>query len=88
MEFLESAGALEVGEALLRLTHAESLYMMGDYARAREAIAGAQAWVLRQAAHIENPSWRHSFLERVTENRRILELARAWHIEDQGMGQG
>jgi tetratricopeptide (TPR) repeat protein len=87
MELLESAGSLELGEALLRLTHAEALSAIGDSARAREVIASAQAWVLQKAAHIESSSWRQGFLERVPENRRILELARAWHLDDQGLKQ-
>jgi tetratricopeptide (TPR) repeat protein len=75
MALIESAGAIEEGESLLRLTYAEALLATGKAAEARAAIAEAHAWLLDRAAHIDNPAWRRSFLDRVVENRRICELA-------------
>ncbi len=75
MALLHDMGAIVEGESLLRLTHAEALLATGKAAEARAAIATAHAWLLDKAAHIDNPAWRQSFLDRVAENRRILELA-------------
>ena len=65
-------------DAFLHLTHAECLEATGDHAAAREAITRARAWILAVAAKIGDPVYRRSYLEVVPENRRTLELARAW----------
>jgi tetratricopeptide (TPR) repeat protein len=75
MALLQEAGAIEEGESLVRLTHAETLLATGKVAEARAVIAAAHEWLLDKAAHIDNPAWRRSFLDRVAENRRIIELA-------------
>ena len=81
MDILEAAGAMEDGEALLRMVHAEALYAAGDRERGRLAMAAVHAWLCAQAMQIENPVWRETFLDRVAEHRRIAELARAWAAE-------
>jgi len=81
MDILEAAGAMEDGEALLRMVHAEALYAAGDRERGRLAMAEVHAWLCAQAMQIENPVWRETFLDRVAEHRRIAELARAWAAE-------
>jgi tetratricopeptide (TPR) repeat protein len=84
MDILEAAGAIEDGEALLRLVHAEALHATGDYEGGRQAMAEAYAWLCRQAEQIDNPAWRQSFLDRVAEHRRIAELARVWGVDHAG----
>jgi hypothetical protein len=84
MKLMEAAGADKEGEALLRVTHAEALHATGASEQARAVLIVARAWILDRAEHIENPDWRRSFLDRVAENRRILELAHAWGIDAAG----
>jgi tetratricopeptide (TPR) repeat protein len=77
-------GKLEEDEGLARLLFAEAAWASGSQGRAREAIAVARKRVLDRAEKIEDPAWRRSFLERVPENARTLELARAWIDESNG----
>jgi hypothetical protein len=44
----------------------------------REALSAARARLLGRADRIHDPAWRESFLTRVPDNARILELARAF----------
>jgi tetratricopeptide (TPR) repeat protein len=81
MDILTTTGAIEDGEAFLRLTHVETLHATAAHEQARAAIAAAHAWLLAQAAQIDDPAWRQSFLDRVAEHRRIAELAREWSAE-------
>ena len=67
--------------ALIRLLRAEALDALGDHAKAREAIATAQQRLLAIATRIDDAAYRRSFLEGVPENRRTLDLARAWLTE-------
>jgi eukaryotic-like serine/threonine-protein kinase len=69
---------IEVGDARVRLIHAEALHAAGALEAARRAIAEAQARLLARAAKISNPALRESFLGRVPENARTLAAARAW----------
>jgi hypothetical protein len=62
---------------------AETLDASGEHASARAAMAAARARLFVRAARIADPARRASFLERVPEHARILELARAW-IDEQG----
>jgi hypothetical protein len=64
--------------AFVRLVHAEALRATGAHAAARRAIAAARARLLEIAGRIADPSRWASFRERVPENARTLELARAW----------
>jgi hypothetical protein len=72
------AGPVEHGEALVRLGWARALDAAGDAARARVAIAEARDRLRERASRIADPGLRRSFLERVPENARTLELAVAW----------
>jgi tetratricopeptide (TPR) repeat protein len=76
MRLLEPFGGLAEGEALVRLVFAEALDATGEHDAARAAILAAEERLLARAAKIDNPAWRSSFLERVPENARTLELAR------------
>lgn len=78
MDLLESLGDIEQGETVVRLAHAEALHAPGDAAGARAAIALAKTRLLGRADKIRDPVWRTSFLERIADHARILELARAW----------
>jgi ATP/maltotriose-dependent transcriptional regulator MalT len=80
MELLESLGGVEEGEALIRLMYAESLAALGDATAASQAIATARVRLLERTAMIQDPLWKDSFLEKVRENVRTLELARQWQV--------
>jgi len=79
---LGSERLIEQGEALVRLVHAEALEANGDHAAACTAIADARARLLAHAARLPDERWRASFLARVPENARTLDLARAWLGDD------
>jgi tetratricopeptide (TPR) repeat protein len=64
--------------AFVRLVHAEALHATGAHGAARHAIADARECLLAIAGKIADPDYRKSFLERVSENARTLELAREW----------
>jgi tetratricopeptide (TPR) repeat protein len=76
MNLLRSLGALEEGEALVRLTFAEALVAVGDRA-AGAAIAEAKDALTARAKNIDDLKLRQSFLERVEENAATLALIRA-----------
>ena len=73
---LESLGVVDDGEATIRLALAECLIAVGDTLAAREVLAKAAGRILASAEAIEDPAIRESFLTRIPEHRRILELAR------------
>jgi hypothetical protein len=64
--------------AFLRLAHAEALHATGAHDAAARAIGAARARLLAIADKITDPDYKASFLERVPENARTLELADAW----------
>jgi tetratricopeptide (TPR) repeat protein len=74
MDLLRSLGALEEGEALVRLTYAEALEATGDEAGRVVAMEAKRA-LLARAEKIEDPALRRTFLESVDENRATLNLA-------------
>ena len=74
MDLLRSLGALEEGEALVRLTYAEALRAAGDPA-ASGAAREARDSLLARSEKIDDPSVRKTFLESVDENRATLNLA-------------
>jgi tetratricopeptide (TPR) repeat protein len=80
MDVLDALGGVEEGESYVRLTYAEALEATGDRDAAREAIATARVRILERAAMIHDPRWKESFLERVRENARTLELAKQWRV--------
>jgi tetratricopeptide (TPR) repeat protein len=74
MELLRSLGALEEGEALVRLTFAEGLSAAGD-PDAGAVIVEARDALEKRAANIDDVAMRKSFLECVEENAATLALA-------------
>ncbi len=67
-------GALEEGESTIRLAMAECWLQEGEKAQARTVLATAAQRLSELAQGIEETSARQSFLTRIPENRRILEL--------------
>jgi hypothetical protein len=64
--------------SFLRLVHIESLEANGRHEEACAALADARDRLLSLAAGMTDPAYQKSFLEKVPESRRILELARQW----------
>ena len=75
---LDQTGGIEEGEALVRLVYAEALAHAGDRDAARSAIKEARDRLHVRASWLHDPALRESFLIRVPENARTLELATAW----------
>jgi tetratricopeptide (TPR) repeat protein len=73
---LESLGVVDDGEATIRLALAECLVATGDKLAAKEVLDKAASRILASAEAIADPAIRESFLTRIPEHRRILELAR------------
>jgi hypothetical protein len=69
---------MEEGEALLGLALTEALDASGDRPAAEATLRGARDRILARAGRIVDPGWRASFLHRVRENARTLELGGAW----------
>jgi tetratricopeptide (TPR) repeat protein len=76
LRILESLDGTDEGESLIRLAYAEALAATGDHAAARDAIGSAERRLLARADRITDGAARASFLERVPENARTLELVR------------
>ncbi|MRG95096.1 serine/threonine-protein kinase PknK [Polyangium spumosum] len=76
MGLLASLGGMEEGEALLRLVYAEALLASGSAASGRHAIFQARTRLLLRANRMMDATMRESFLERVPENQRTMELGR------------
>lgn len=81
LEQLESLGGIEEGEAAVRLVYAEALEHAGKPDQARAHMAVALARLEQRAMRITDVTWRERFLNEVAENRRTVELARAWGTE-------
>ncbi|WP_437820930.1 serine/threonine-protein kinase [Sorangium sp. So ce1078] len=77
MALLESLGAVEEGESLVRLAYAESLAANGKLAEAAAAISAARERLLARAASVGGPEFRDHFMAR-RENARTLALAAQW----------
>ncbi|MEO6774464.1 MAG: protein kinase [Kofleriaceae bacterium] len=75
MAILDELGAIEEGEALVRLVLAEALVGSGHGDEARAVIAVAGAKLLARAARISDPHHRRSFVERIADHARTVELA-------------
>ncbi|MEQ8274137.1 MAG: protein kinase [Deltaproteobacteria bacterium] len=82
MKRLAEVGAIEEGEGLVRLVFAEALHANGRGARAEDVIREARTLLFARAARITDLTWRSSFVDRVMEHRRTIELAEAWGLED------
>jgi len=73
---LESLGVVDDGEATIRLAIAECLIATGDALAAQGVLDKASRRILASAEAIDDPAVRESFLNRIPEHRRILELGR------------
>jgi predicted ATPase len=79
---LESLGGVDDGDATIRLALAECLIAAGDSLAARGVLDNAASRILASAEAIEDTASRESFLARIPEHRRILELARELHSSE------
>src|SRR5262249_28691702 len=78
LALLDAMGGAAEGEAIVRLAFCEAAMAAGKREAARGAIADARARLEQRAASIEDLALRESFLTRVAEHARTLELSRAW----------
>jgi tetratricopeptide (TPR) repeat protein len=77
-DLLEQMGGIDGGEGTIRLVWAEALEAVGEREAARAAIAQARDKLAAVAARISDEDLRKSFLERVPDHARTLELAGRW----------
>jgi hypothetical protein len=80
MSLLDALGSSLFFESLVRLMNAETKMATGDEAGAHAAIHAARDRLLARAERITDASMRESFLTRVPDNARTLELAREWGV--------
>jgi hypothetical protein len=73
---LEATGEVQDGEATIRLAFAECLIASPEPEAAKQAVRDAVKRLRKLASTIDDPNWRESFLNRIPEHRRILELGR------------
>jgi hypothetical protein len=73
---LERLVMVDDGEATIRLALAECLIAAAEQPAAQNAVATTARWLLTRAETIDDPAMRESFLTRIPEHRRILDLAR------------
>ena len=73
---LERMGLVDDGDATIRLALVECLIATGDRLAASDVLDKATRRILAAAETIDDPAIRQSFLTRIPEHRRILELAR------------
>ena len=81
LAIFDELGAIECGEGMLRLSHAEALSAIGECERARQAVALAEVRLQQRAASIRDPERRQGFFERVPEHARTMQLAKRWSAE-------
>jgi len=74
-EQLESLGDVTDGEETIRLAYAECLLAQSDRVAAKEVLLKARNRIDTKAKTIDILDWRRSFLTRILENRRTIELA-------------
>lgn len=77
---LESLGVVDDGEATIRLALAECLIATCDQPAAQDAVTTTAQWLRTRADAIADPAMHESFLTRIPEHRRILELARELEV--------
>jgi ATP/maltotriose-dependent transcriptional regulator MalT len=80
MALLDALGSSLFFDALVRLMIAETRMATGDEAGARAALRAARDRLLERAERITDAHTRESFLTRLPDNARTLELARAWGL--------
>jgi len=80
VEILDGLVRVEEGETAARLAYAEALFATGDRAAAEVAIAVARERILARVGEMHRADLRQSYLERVVDNARVLELASIWRM--------
>ena len=78
MGLLVERGGAGEGESLARLTHALVLAQTGDQAESRRAMKAARDRVVGLAERLGDRRYKRSFLEKIPENTRILQLGAEW----------
>ena len=68
-------GAMEEGEEMLRLTQVEVRFALGRDAEADALLQSAWEWLMHRSEAISVPALRESYLSRLYEVRRIIDLA-------------
>jgi tetratricopeptide (TPR) repeat protein len=79
LEALQSTGST-CEATFVRLVHAELLDASGRRVEAMAVLGAVVDHVVSRAAAIRDPALRESFLERVPDNARTLDRARAWGV--------
>lgn len=74
MNILERLGSIEEFELTARLALAEALYAVGEADQAMHALDGARARLVDQVQKLGDPAMKKSFLERIPEHARVVEL--------------
>ena len=77
---LTDVGGIGEHESLLRLVYAEALHAEGNIPAAEATIREARARLIERADKLTAQADRARFLEQVLENKRTLELAKAWGV--------
>jgi tetratricopeptide (TPR) repeat protein len=72
---LDRPGGIDTGESLVRLVHAEVLLAAGRNDEAKNALAAAAKRLRERAARIRRDEWRETFLARIPENAKTIDLA-------------
>jgi eukaryotic-like serine/threonine-protein kinase len=78
MGLLQGPTSAEEGETMIHLAHIEALVANARPDEARAALGRARERLFSRAAKITDPALRVSFLHRVSDNARLLELGRAF----------
>jgi tetratricopeptide (TPR) repeat protein len=74
---MENGGPAEYGEILVRVTLGECLVASGLIAEAQAVIDAAHRGLQTRAALIDDPGLRETFLSRIPDHGRVLDLARS-----------
>jgi serine/threonine protein kinase/tetratricopeptide (TPR) repeat protein len=80
LAYFEQGGGVLDFEGLIPLVAAEALYATGEREQAIRTLAFAHELLLERAARIQDPELRESFLHRIPEHARTLQLAAQWGI--------
>ena len=80
MNTIATMGPAEEGDAGARLVYAEALRAAGRLDEAAVAIAGAVRRIAERASRISDRALQRTFLERVPDHARTIQLARTWGV--------
>jgi ATP/maltotriose-dependent transcriptional regulator MalT len=78
MAIIDEIGAIDAGDALVRLTAAEALFASGDLDQAKVRIRAARDRLTARAEHIQDPATRAGFLTRIPEHAATMARAKEW----------